>query len=451
MKRRLRFTRLVAICTVSLIILFQIYWVYNNFKVSQHNFITSARYALQKSISAYQLRQSELPTSLKYKDPTLTFFLRTIPNRDSIAFDTPAVIKPFHAEFLTVKIDEYNISEVNAIMGRLISQQFRRPINLDSLGVLYKQELSRENIAVSFKLMLLDSTTVLSQDEISVPIKFHRSPVVIVKAIPEHLSAMLWKQNILPAVISLVLILLSAGSLFFMGSMMLRQMRLNNFKDDFINNITHELRTPLTILKSSIDALKSFGASSDPDRLERYLSINLNIIKKLDKDIDRILEISKYEHGILYTQLTTVNLRELAVEVAGRFDLHAPDTIVIFNPLHNDVVSTDRFIIDTILSNLIDNAIKYSQGNVCINISFPPIANGWKLQIQDNGKGIDPFHLPFIFDKFYRVHSQNVHEVKGYGLGLSYVKLLVTALNGQIFVTSQINKGTIFTIQFHNE
>ncbi|TWV89435.1 sensor histidine kinase [Chitinophaga pinensis] len=83
------------------------------------------------------------------------------------------------------------------------------------------------------------------------------------------------------------------------------------------------------------------------------------------------------------------------------------------------------------------------------NISFYPVANGWQLQIQDNGKGIEQFYLPFIFDKFYRVQSKNVHEVKGYGLGLSYVKLLVTALNGHIFVSSQIDKGTIFTIQFH--
>ncbi|SFO32420.1 His Kinase A (phospho-acceptor) domain-containing protein [Chitinophaga sp. YR627] len=451
MRRRLKFTFLIAICAVSLIVLFQVYWVYNNYKVSQYNFIASARYALQKSISAYQLQQSELPTSLKYKDPTLTFFLRTIPNRDSIAFDTPAVIKPFHAEFLTVKIDEYNINEVSAIMGRLISQQFRRPVNLDSLAVLYKEELRKENIAVSFKLILLDSTAVLSQDEVSVPIKFHRSPVVIVKAIPVNSSTMLWKQNILPAFISFALILLSAGSLFFMGRMIKRQMRLNSFKDDFINNITHELRTPLTILQSSIDALKSFGASSDPDRLERYLNINLNIIKKLDTDIDRILEISKYEHGIMSAQRMDVNLTDLSAEVVDRFDLRAPDEIFIFNALQPKVVNTDRFIIDTILSNLIDNAIKYAQGNVRVNISFRTIVNGWQLQIQDNGKGIDPFHLPFIFDKFYRVQSKNVHEVKGYGLGLSYVKLLVTALNGEISVTSQINKGTTFTIQFHDE
>ncbi|SHN42347.1 cell wall metabolism sensor histidine kinase WalK [Chitinophaga sp. CF418] len=450
MRRRLKFTFFVAIIAVLLIVLFQIYWVYNNFKVSERNFINSAKYALQRSISLYQLRQSELPTSLKYKDPTLTFFLKTIPNRDSIAFDTPAVIKPFHAEFLTVKIDEYNINEVSAIMGRLISQQFRRPVNLDSLSLIYNEELQKENIAVSFRLIVLDSTTVLTQHEIAVPIKFHRSPVVIILAIPENSSLVLWKQNILPAVISLVLILLSAGSLFVMGRMIIRQMRLNNFKDDFINNITHELRTPLTILKSSVDALKSFGASSDPERLDRYLNINLGTLEKLDKDIDRILEISKYEHGIMHTQSTVVNLTDLSAAVSDRFDLHAPDKISIRNSLHNEEVNTDRFIIDTILSNLIDNAIKYSQGDILIDISFQHIDNGWQLQIQDNGKGIDQFHLPFIFDKFYRVQSKNVHEVKGYGLGLSYVKLLVAALNGKIFVRSQIDKGTIFTIQFHD-
>lgn len=451
MKRRLKFTFFIAAVTALLIVLFQLYWVYNSFKVSERNFATSAKYALQSSISLYQLQQSELPTSLKYKDPTLTFFLKTIPNRDSLAFDTPKVIRPFHAEFLTVKIDEYNINEVNALMGRLISQQLRRPINPDSLNMIYKQELRKENITVPFKLIVLDSGTVLSQHDIAVPIKFHRSPVVIVKAIPENSSLVLWKQNIIPAIISFILILLSAGSLFIMGRMIIRQMRINRFKDDFINNITHELRTPITILKSSADALKSFGVSSDPERLARYLNINLTILDKLDKDIDRILEISKYEHGIMHAKRTIVNLTTLSTEIADRFDLHAPDRIVIHNSLQNGTVNTDRLIIDTILSNLIDNAIKYSQGNIRIDISFAPVANGWQLQIQDNGKGIESFHLPFIFDKFYRAQSINVHEVKGYGLGLSYVKLLVTALHGEISVRSQLNKGTTFTIDFHDE
>ncbi len=447
MRKRLKLTFFMAIVTVLLIMLFQVYWVYNNFKVSERNFITSSKYILQRSISLYQLQQSELPTSLKYKDPSLTFFLRTIPNRDSIAFDTPAVVKPFHAEFLTVKIDEYNIDEVSVLMGRLISQQFRRPLNLDSLSLIYKQELRKENIDVTFRLIISDS---LSENGIAVPIKFHRSPVVVVRAIPENPSLMLWKQHVLPAGISFMLILLSAGSLFVMGRMIIRQMRLNNFKDDFINNITHELRTPLTILKSSLDSLKSFGASSDPGRLDRYLNINLSILDKLDKDIDRLLEVSKYERGIIHAQRTIVNLTDLSVEICDRFDLHTPNIISIHNSLYNEVAYTDPFIIDTILSSLIDNAIKYSHGTIRIDVTFLHIANGWQLQVQDNGKGIEQFHLPFIFDKFYRVQSKNVHEVKGYGLGLSYVKLLVTALNGNISVRSEINKGTIFTIQFHD-
>lgn len=448
MRRKLKFTFFIAILTVLFIVLFQVYWVYNNFKVSERNFITSSKYILQRSISLYQLQQSELPTSLKYKDPSLTFFLRTIPNRDAIAFDTPAVIKPFHAEFLTVKIDEYNIDEVSVLMARLISQQFRRPINLDSLSLIYEQELCKENIEVAFKLILANH---LPKDAIAVPIKFHRTPVVIVQAIPVRASLMLWKRHLLPAGISFILILLSAGSLFVMGRMILRQMRLNNFKDDFINNITHELRTPLTILKSSLDALKSFGASSDPHRLERYLNINLNILNKLDKDIDRLLEVSKYEHGIMHAQPAMVNLTRLSMEIADRFDLHAPDNIFIHNYLPNEVVRTDCFIIDTILSNLIDNGIKYARGDIRIDIIFRQVHAGWQLQVQDNGRGIDQFHLPFIFDKFYRVQSKNLHEVKGYGLGLSYVKLLVRALNGKISVNSQLNKGTTFTIQFYDE
>jgi len=440
----------MAFLTVAMVILFQITWVYNSYKTSERNFITSARYALQRSITSYQLQQNELPTSLRYKVPTLTFFQSTIPNRDSISLDTPKVIKRFHAQFTTVKVDEENIDQLLEILGRLLSQQTHKSLDADSLNQFFKKELLKENIHVPFRLVLSTNTKVTGPNTIAVPVNFYKSPVVV-QAIPQNQSLALWRQNIFPAIVSLVLILLSAGSLLIMGKMIVRQMRLNNFKNDFINNITHELRTPITILKSSVDALESFGAAANPEKLTRYLKTNGAILNKMDPDIDRILEISKYERGDIHLRLRPVDVAQLAREVSSRFNLHWPDKIVINYNLPQPRISTDPFILDAIFSNLIDNAIKYSNTPVYIEINFQPVINGWQLQIADNGKGIAGFHLPFIFDKYYRVQSGDVHEVKGYGLGLSFVKELVLALGGQIDVVSKLNQGTTFSIRFYDK
>jgi len=412
--------------------------------------MNAARNALEKSITLYQLQENELPTSLKYEVPTLTFFQRTIPNRDSVALDTPGVIKRFHAEFTTVKVDERNLNEVYTIISRLLSQQFHKPLNIDLINQFFKKELVKENIPLTFKLILTDHEKRVAAHAITVPVNYYKSSKVV-QAIPENELLAGWQQNLFAAIISLLLILLSGGSLFIMGKMIIRQMRLNDFKNDFINNITHELRTPITILKSSTDAMNSFGAADDAEKLARYLKTNAVILHKMDRDIDRILEISKYEQGIIQAHSMPVNLLQLAGEVSNRFNLNPPNAIVINYKLSTETVISDKDILDTILTNLIDNAIKYSQPPVHIEISFQPISNGWQLQVTDNGRGIAGFHLPFIFDKFYRAQSGDVHEVKGYGLGLSYVKQLTTALDGQIHVTSGINEGTTFSIQFNHE
>jgi signal transduction histidine kinase len=450
MKKRLKFTFFIAFLAVAMVILFQVTWVYNNYRTSERNFITSARYALERAITSYQLQQNELPTSLLYKVPTLTFFQSTIPNRDSIALDTPKVIKRFNAQFTTVKVDEENKNELLEILGRLLSQQMHRSLNLDSINRFFKKELLKENISVSFQLKLSTDAKVATPNAIAIAVNFYRSPVVV-QAIPQNQSLVLWQQNIFPTTVSLLLILLSAGSLFFMGNMIIRQMQLNSFKNDFINNITHELRTPITILRSSVDALESFGAAADPEKLTRYLKTNGAILNKMDRDIDRILEISKYEQGIIHARLKPVDVAQLARDVSNRFNLDWPNTVVINYNLPKALVNTDPFILDSILSNLIDNAIKYSDHPVQIEINFHQIINGWQLQVADRGKGIASFHLPFIFDKFYRAQSSDVHEVKGYGLGLSLVKELALTLGGQISVTSKLNQGTTFTIRFHDK
>jgi len=320
-------------------------------------------------------------------------------------------------------------------------------IKLDTLKAIFKSELKRNNIDLPFNLLLLKNQQSLPTDKIAAYLNYSKSSPII-EAIFVNINQILLVQNIVPAIISLILILLSAGSLCYMWIIIRRQMQLDHIKNDFISNITHELRTPISILKSTHEALFRYGGIAEPEKAERYLTINIEILDKLDHNVDRILDITRYESGDKPARPEWVAINKLISVVIERFSQAGNHPIELLNPSNLQEVFTDSYVIDSIISNLIDNAIKYGGENVMVSITINPSEKGWQLIIRDNGKGIDQQYLPFIFDKFYRVPSGNLHEVKGYGLGLSYVKQLANSLNGVLHVSSKINSGTIFTIQF---
>ena len=184
----------------------------------------------------------------------------------------------------------------------------------------------------------------------------------------------------------------------------------------------------------------------------RYLKINTGILDKLNKNVERILDITQFENGIRLAKPEVVNLEELVPGIVERFKLNDGVEINFRSDGGLTSILTDSYIIDTVISNLVDNAIKYPpftpSGKAVVTIETCRLADGWQLIIGDNGKGIAQQHLPFVFDKFYRVPSGDLHDVKGYGLGLSYVKELVNSLNGSITIKSKLNEGTLFIIKF---
>ena len=451
MKKRLTFLFLIAALTAGGIILFQCYWVYNTYKTGELNFNKQLSEALQKSIDNYYVQQSELPLSLKSSSPFISI-LKVLEK------DTSLHKKPFKADIkhppYMAKVEEVpvNPASLYRLKVMLAETQFTsatsmNAIKLDTLKTIFKSELKRNNIELPFNLVLLKNQQSLPQGKITAYLSYAKNSPII-EAVFTNTGQVLLVQNIIPAIISLVLILLSAGSFCYMWIIIRRQMELDHIKNDFISNITHELRTPISILKSTHEALFRYGGITEPEKAQRYLSINTEILDKLDHNVDRILDITRYESGDKPAKPEWVAINKLITVVIERFNHIDGRSIEFLNPSNLQEVFTDSYVIDSIISNLVDNAIKYGGENVRISITITPYERGWQLIIRDNGKGIDQQYLPFIFDKFYRVPSGNLHEVKGYGLGLSYVKQLVISLNGVIHVSSKINSETIFTIQF---
>ena len=428
MKRRLTLVLALAVLTVMGILLFQLYWVYNSYRIERRNFDDKIATILQASMDAYAIQANALPSTLKQDAPYLSVIESF--NKDSAMGSRDTGRKPaYNLKFQPLQVAPENLQGVKGMIARLSMQAFNKPIQLATLDTIFRTELLKNGVGLAFTLK-------------------QKTPQTPPEAIFPGKRQYLFRQMVVPALVSGVLILLSVGSLLYVGYMIRRLVRLDSTKNDFINNIAHELRTPISILKSTHEALYTFKADADPERLRRYLEINFGVLDRLDANVDRLLDIMQYEQGKRQPDLGRVELTGLIGGLIERLDASGRGGVRLEPVAAPFEVITDSYIIETILYNLIDNALKYSGPQPAVVVGLGRDAAGWRLWVRDSGKGIAAEHLPYIFDKFYRVPSGDLHEVKGYGIGLSYVAQLVTTLGGRIAVKSVVKKGTDFVIEF---
>ncbi len=227
----------------------------------------------------------------------------------------------------------------------------------------------------------------------------------------------------------------------------LRQRRLSEIQKDFINNLTHEFKTPISTIAISTQVLKDPDIIQFPERLLNYASIIENENQRLKQQVERVLQMARIEKEELGLRRESADFHELIHEAVKNKSFQATNSKIQLNlEASNAVVSVDKLHIVNVLFNLIDNAIKYNSKNPEIQISTHTKNGMLLIEIQDNGIGIHRDHQKKIFNRFYRVPTGNLHDVKGFGLGLSYVKRIVEAHQGKISVTSDPDHGSRFTI-----
>ena len=245
---------------------------------------------------------------------------------------------------------------------------------------------------------------------------------------------------------SVLLLLLTTGCFGLMLSTILRQKKLSEVKNDFINNMTHELKTPLATVSAAVEALQHFGALADPAKTQTYLRISRTELQRLSDLVEKVLHIAVDERQPLALHPEPVLAAELVAEIVARHQLQAAKPVRFDVQLPAAALRCDRLHMGNVLNNLIDNAIKYSREAVTITIRGRQEAGGWHLSVADNGPGIAPSHQEAIFDRFFRVPTGNLHEVKGFGLGLYYVRQVVERHGGRIGVRSQPGRGSEFAL-----
>lgn len=236
-------------------------------------------------------------------------------------------------------------------------------------------------------------------------------------------------------------------------SVIMKQKRLSEIKSDFINNMTHELKTPISTIALSSEVLMKPNISDNPDKLKNYASIINRENLRMQNQVEKVLQIASLEKDKVELNKTQVDINKLIEEVIATFIPLIEDRNgqIIFNSkAGKSTVNVDETHISNVITNLIDNALKYSRETPTITIETSNEKGNVTISIKDNGIGMKKDVAALIFDKFYRVPTGNVHNVKGFGLGLHYVKVMTEEHGGKIEVNSIINKGSTFILTLPN-
>jgi two-component system phosphate regulon sensor histidine kinase PhoR len=248
---------------------------------------------------------------------------------------------------------------------------------------------------------------------------------------------------------SFLLIAFVGGIFYYSVNSLLTQKKLSNIKNDFINNMTHELKTPVSTIALALEVIKDKEIKKSPEKTERYLNIITEENRRLGTQIEKVLQIAKLEKGDLSLNFEPIDINEVLDQVVKNQSVQMEQFGVKLNldlQAEETNISADRVHLTNIIFNLMDNAIKYSKEKPEITIATSNTEKGLLLKISDKGIGIPKDQLSKIFEKFYRVPKGDLHDVKGFGLGLSYVKNMVEMHNGTIYVNSKIDEGTDFSV-----
>lgn len=249
---------------------------------------------------------------------------------------------------------------------------------------------------------------------------------------------------------SLLFTLIIITAFFLTIRTLLRQKKLGDMKNDFINNMTHELKTPLATISLAVDALKSEKVLSNPEKLSYFTNMIKDENKRMNKHVESILQAAQMERQEVQLNLRDLHVHDIIKNVLNNLQLQIEEKqgkVDVQLNATNDLMLADEVHLTNLINNLVDNALKYSKDDSFqLHISTKNAGKYIRITVEDHGIGMNKETLARVFEKFYRAHTGNVHNVKGFGLGLSYVKTMVEAHGGKVKADSVVGKGSTFTV-----
>jgi two-component system phosphate regulon sensor histidine kinase PhoR len=329
------------------------------------------------------------------------------------------------------------------------------------LNDVVKRELATYGINTKFKLGVIGEHKILlkdkdvegkdlfsSQHKMKLfPNDFFASKEYMVLYFPKE-KGFLLRSLSLVVLVSAVFMFALIVVFWITFTTIIRQKKMAVIKTDFINNMTHELKTPISTISLACEVLNDDSVPKTKERAAHFVNVIDEENKRLETLVENVLQTAVLDKGGLKLKRDWIGVHEVIEEVVGKMQVHANQKggkiAITFDALEDEVFA-DKFHLSNVLRNLIDNAIKYSD-EVFISVRTRKVEGDFVIEVEDKGIGIEKDNLNKIFDKLYRVPTGNIHNVKGFGLGLNYVKAVISGHKGSVKVSSKIGVGTTFSI-----
>lgn len=382
--------------------------------------------------------------------------------------ELPTYIQQFNSDDLRRKWYTEHKDMVNDIFDELVSiniyNDYSNSVDTLLVDSIVRQELIRQGISAKYIYGILPSETapeninMYSEKEKTLytsEYKINLSPDnVFIK--PQFLSIHFPSENsyLLSSMwfmlaISGSFMLIIIFSFYYTVSTIFKQKKLSEIKNDFISNMTHEFKTPISTISLASEMLNDKTIEKSPERVNNYVTMIRDENKRLSLLVENILQTAILDKGEFKLKIQSINIHTLIEQTIANIRLQVENKqgeITTELKAVTHTIHADRIHVTNIIFNLIDNAIKYSSEHPRIKICTHNSSNGILISVQDNGIGISKENQKRIFDTLYRVPTGNIHNVKGFGLGLSYVKAVVEKHGGTINVESDLGKGSTFTV-----
>jgi two-component system phosphate regulon sensor histidine kinase PhoR len=249
--------------------------------------------------------------------------------------------------------------------------------------------------------------------------------------------------------VSIIFMVALIFSFYYTISTIFKQKKLSEIKNDFISNMTHEFKTPISTISLACEVLSDKTVEKSPERVNNYVKMIGDENKRLSLLVENILQTAILDKGQFKLKIQSIDIHTLIEQTITNIKLQVENKegeISVQLNAEKSIVNADRVHVTNIIFNLIDNALKYTYEKPNIKISTRNAMDGILISVKDNGIGISKENQRRIFDTMYRVPTGNIHNVKGFGLGLSYVKAVVEKHGGSISVESELEKGSEFTV-----
>jgi len=468
MNRKLRIPVFFMVLSILVISSFQVYWLRKNYAEEKHLFSIRTNLLFRETIMRLQASKLHLDSNIniRIQDKEGIISMTNILQekmRDTAFQDkkinTAMVITVNHGD-LPLPADsnvQYQFKRSMPAGGPVFDflrgvDSLHDSITVKELTAHFQQALTKQKIYLPFVVSLADTNVARvrilpDMDGNKVEVGFIRPRTYQLDFVNSNWYVL--RQMWQPVLVSLLLVGVTIASFLVLYRNLLKQQRLTQLKNDFISNITHELKTPIATVSVAIEALKNFNALQDPARTQEYLDISGNELQRLGLLVDKVLKLSLYENREIALQKESFNLADLTRQVIASMKLQFDKqqaAITVTTTGDNFMIEADRLHLTSVLYNLLDNALKYSKGDPKIEVHIMEHLQHLQLTVTDNGIGIANEYRNKVFEQFFRVPGGNRHNIKGYGLGLSYVNHIVQRHQGFIEVKSKLGEGSVFTV-----